>query len=186
MDPGPLLFLLGFVLLWCAISAGLSVASGWHGLARYHRAFDAVEGESFRFASGAIGFGAFPVGYNNSLNVTVNRTGFRLAVFPAVPIAGAAAVHFLARRGARSRSSARSPGALRANIVRLRGDGPQIRLARRSRGRDCWTPSRRPGCVDPLSAVQKHAPASPQPATMEANGATITATAATHKAVARA
>ena len=125
MDPGPLLFLLGFVLLWCAISAGLSVASGWHGLARNHRAFDAVEGECFRFASGSIGRGAFPVGYNNSLNVTVNRTGFRLAVFPLFRLL--APPLFISWRDVASVEIRRS-FLVRYAVVRLRADGPQIRL----------------------------------------------------------
>jgi hypothetical protein len=47
--------LLMFALIWCGITATLSVVSGWHALARDMRAFDAVEGERFRFASGFVG-----------------------------------------------------------------------------------------------------------------------------------
>ena len=125
MDPGPWLFLAGFALLWCAVSVLLSFVSGWHGLARYHRAFDAVEGESFRFASGAIGFGAFPVGYNNCLNVTLNRTGFRLAVFPLFRLL--APPLFISWRDVAA-VEVKQSFRVRYAVVRLRGDGPQIRL----------------------------------------------------------
>jgi hypothetical protein len=74
--------LLMFALIWCGITATLSVVSGWHALARDMRAFDAVEGERFRFASGFVGGRLVPVSYGRSLFLTVNMTGLRLSVFP--------------------------------------------------------------------------------------------------------
>jgi hypothetical protein len=74
-------FLLFFAAMWFGIGALVSAAAGWPKLARRFRATEPATGETFRFVSGLVGASAwFPVGYRNCLSLTVNDSGFRLAV----------------------------------------------------------------------------------------------------------
>jgi hypothetical protein len=73
-------FLPAFVVFWFAICGGLSLIGGWHHLAERFKSYEPIDGERFRFRSGAIGWGAFPVSYGSCLFVTVGSTGFALSV----------------------------------------------------------------------------------------------------------
>ncbi|MHB8413786.1 MAG: hypothetical protein ACYDDA_12090 [Acidiferrobacteraceae bacterium] len=77
-------FFLLFVALWLGLSGLLSYLSGWRRLAARFRATKELEGERFRFASGAIGSSTcLPVSYRGCLLFTVGSAGFRLALaFP--------------------------------------------------------------------------------------------------------
>jgi hypothetical protein len=71
-----------FLCGWLAISAVVACAGGWFSLSKQFRSDDKAEGDHFRFASGSIGRWPFPVaGYNGCLFLTVNDSGFRLAIF---------------------------------------------------------------------------------------------------------
>jgi hypothetical protein len=69
------------VVLWLAFSGFLSIFGGWHELAERFSDGKFLDGERFRFRSGAIGGKLFPVNYGNCLFVTVGREGFALSVF---------------------------------------------------------------------------------------------------------
>ena len=69
-----------FVVVWLCITGLLSVLSGWSGLAGHFRAEESVQGEKFRFVSGSIGNRFLPVSYGNCLFITVNDSGFGLAI----------------------------------------------------------------------------------------------------------
>jgi len=71
---------IGFCLL---ISALLSLMGGWHELALRFRSDNPVDGERFRFRSGSLGHGLFPVSYGGCLFATVGAAEFALSVlFP--------------------------------------------------------------------------------------------------------
>lgn len=70
-----------FALMWIGISALLSKVGGWKNLAGEFRATQPTNGQRFRFVSGSMGARRFPVSYRSCLFVTVNETGFRLAIF---------------------------------------------------------------------------------------------------------
>jgi len=74
-------FLPAGVVLWLAFSAFISIVGGWHELAERFSDGKSLEGERFRFRSGAIGSKLFPVNYGNCLFVTVGRDGFALSIF---------------------------------------------------------------------------------------------------------
>jgi hypothetical protein len=78
--PAPEWFVPLFVLVWLAVSAALSLMGGWHALAERFESAEPLEGDRFRFRSGQLGYGAFPVNYGACLFVTVGRTGFSLSV----------------------------------------------------------------------------------------------------------
>lgn len=80
MPHGPEWLVLGFVGLWLAMSAFLSLLSGWHALARSFRSEGPAEGERFERCPGALGFGQLPVSYGRMLSVTVSAEGFSLSV----------------------------------------------------------------------------------------------------------
>lgn len=67
--------------LWLAFSGFLSILGGWHELAERFNDDKSLEGERFRFQSGAIGWKLFPVNYGNCLFVTVGQDGFALSIF---------------------------------------------------------------------------------------------------------
>lgn len=69
-----------FVIFWAGITGLLAILGGWAGLAGYFRADGQVEGERFRFVSGSVGARFLPVSYGSCLFLTVNQTGFRLAI----------------------------------------------------------------------------------------------------------
>ena len=69
-----------FVLLWLFISSFLSLAGGWFSLSTHFRAPQSSSGQRFKFASGSMGVGWFPVNYNGCLFVTVNELGFGLSI----------------------------------------------------------------------------------------------------------
>jgi hypothetical protein len=74
-------FLPAGVVLWLAFSGFLSIFGGWHELAARFSDGKFLNGERFRFRSGAIGWKPFPVIYGNCLFVTVGHDGFSLSVF---------------------------------------------------------------------------------------------------------
>jgi hypothetical protein len=80
----PVLFFPIFIGMWLGISGFLSIMGGWHGLADRFRTHRTEEGESFMFASGALGsITIFPVNYSGCLFIKINSQGFRLSVlFP--------------------------------------------------------------------------------------------------------
>jgi hypothetical protein len=66
-----------------AICAVLSRLGGWWELARRFKNADDIDGERFRFRSGSLGWGVFPVNYGSCLFATVGRGGFSLSIlFP--------------------------------------------------------------------------------------------------------
>jgi hypothetical protein len=69
----------GFAVLWFGIWAILSRLSGWHEFAQRFESIDTIDGEKFRFASGAMGQGYFPVKYGNCLFVIVGDAGIELS-----------------------------------------------------------------------------------------------------------
>ncbi|MGZ5131193.1 MAG: hypothetical protein ACXWCU_12225 [Caldimonas sp.] len=80
---GPQWFLLAFAALWLGVTALLSRAGGWSRLAASFRARHPASGDRFRFVSGSLGAGRFPVRYNNCLFVVVSRRGMHLSIlFP--------------------------------------------------------------------------------------------------------
>ena len=74
-------FLPLFVVGWTAVCALLAQLSGWTVLAQRFRANGAIEGESFRFASGSLGREIFPVSYGHCLFVTVNSQALGVSLF---------------------------------------------------------------------------------------------------------
>ena len=58
----------------------LAILGGWASLATYFRANGPVQGERFRFVSGSMGARFLPVSYGSCLFLTVNETGFRVAI----------------------------------------------------------------------------------------------------------
>jgi hypothetical protein len=71
------------VVFWLAICGALSLVSGWYHLAERFKSDESIDGERFRFRSGAIGWGAFPVSYGSCLFATVGSKGFTLSIlFP--------------------------------------------------------------------------------------------------------
>jgi hypothetical protein len=76
----PQWFIPMFASLWLGVNALLAVLSGWIGLAAQFRASDPIQGQVFRFASGAMGTSILPVSYGSCLFITVNQTGFGLAI----------------------------------------------------------------------------------------------------------
>jgi len=83
LSPDPAWFVPLLIPVWLAISATLSHFGGWHALANRFRSAEPLEGESFRYRSGEIGWGQFPVSYRACLSLTVGARGFSLAVLPA-------------------------------------------------------------------------------------------------------
>lgn len=81
-DLPPLLFVAGFAAIWIAVSAVVSLAGGWHALARRYAARDlpAGTGESFRFASMSIGRGKLPTNYGGVIFAHLGPRGLRLSV----------------------------------------------------------------------------------------------------------
>jgi len=76
-------FIPAFVVFWLAICGALSLMGGWHQLAERFKSDELVDGERFRFRSGAIGWAAFPVSYGSCLFATVGSKGFALSIlFP--------------------------------------------------------------------------------------------------------
>jgi len=76
-------FFPAFVVFWLAICGLLSMISGWYQLAEKFKSDEPIDGERFRFRSGAIGWGAFPVSYGSCLFAPVGSKGFALSVlFP--------------------------------------------------------------------------------------------------------
>ncbi len=69
-----------FVLMWVAICGVLSVLGGWRELGVQFRARSDTDGERFRFVSGSLGKGYFPVNYSSCLFITVNPSGFELSI----------------------------------------------------------------------------------------------------------
>jgi len=74
-------FFPAFVILWLAVLGILSIFGGWHEVAERFSNGKSLEGERFRFRSGAIGWKLFPVNYGNCLFATVGRDGFALSIF---------------------------------------------------------------------------------------------------------
>lgn len=82
-DPDSEWFLPCFVIFWFAIGGALSLVGGWRDLAERFRSDEPIDGHRFRFRSGAVGWGAFPVSYGSCLFVTVGPKGFSLSIlFP--------------------------------------------------------------------------------------------------------
>ena len=74
-------FFATFVCLWIAVSAGLSMFGGWFSLSHDFRAGPSFPGVRFRFASGSMGAGLFPVtSYGGCLFLTISESGFRLSI----------------------------------------------------------------------------------------------------------
>jgi len=73
-----------FVLVLVVISLGIwgviSVVSGWRELAERFKSDASLEGEQFRFRSGAMGPRYFPVNYGSCLFATVGQNGFALSL----------------------------------------------------------------------------------------------------------
>ena len=70
-------------LFWIAITGALASTSGWPALAKAFPSPGRVEGERFRFASGAMGSEGMPISYGGCLFVTVGDAGIGLSVlFP--------------------------------------------------------------------------------------------------------
>ena len=80
MSLAPALFVPLFILVWLAVSATLSFFGGWHALAKRFRSDQPIDGERFRYRSGEVGWGQFPVSYRACLTLTVGPSGFSLAV----------------------------------------------------------------------------------------------------------
>lgn len=81
-DPfAPQWFIPFFVVMWLVISAVLALLSGWSGLATRFRTDGTAQGEQFRFVSGSMGAGVFPVNYGTCLFLKLNEQGFQLSVF---------------------------------------------------------------------------------------------------------
>ena len=77
----PQWFFLLFIGMWLLITGLLAHLGGWASLASSFRAERDIEGERYRFKSGALGWKFFPVNYGNCLFVTVNPEGLRLSIF---------------------------------------------------------------------------------------------------------
>lgn len=73
-------FFPAFVVFWLAICGVLSIVGGWRELAERFKSDAPVEGERFRFRSGAMGSGLFPVSYGGCLFATVGPKGFALSI----------------------------------------------------------------------------------------------------------
>jgi len=69
-----------FAVMWLTISTVLSHIGGWASLAKQFRDTGPQTGERFRFVSGSMGAGVFPVSYGGCLFVAVNDVGFRLSI----------------------------------------------------------------------------------------------------------
>lgn len=82
-SPDSAWFLPAFVIFFMAICGALSLMGGWYRLGESFKSDAPIDGERFRFRSGAIGRGAFPVNYGGCLFATVGPKGFALSVlFP--------------------------------------------------------------------------------------------------------
>lgn len=68
------------VVMWFAMIGGLSLIGGWHELAERFKNGETIEGERFRFRSGAIGWRVFPVSYGSCLFATVGPKAFKLSI----------------------------------------------------------------------------------------------------------
>lgn len=79
-DPASEWFLPAFVVFWVAICGVLSIMGGWRELAERFKSDAPLEGERFRFRSGAMGWGHFPVSYGGCLFATVGPSGFALSI----------------------------------------------------------------------------------------------------------
>ena len=73
-------FLPAFVVFWLAICGVLSLIGGWYHLGERFKSDEPIDGERFRFRTGAVGRDAFPVNYGNCLFATVGAKGFALSV----------------------------------------------------------------------------------------------------------
>ncbi len=76
----PLALALGAVA-WVGSAWLVARISGWASLAARFPADSIVEGQKFRFASGALGRKYLPTRYNGALEVTVNSRGLGLSVW---------------------------------------------------------------------------------------------------------
>jgi hypothetical protein len=73
-------FLPVFVLFWLAACAALSLLGGWRELAYRFKCNEPLDGDHYRFRSGAMGWKVFPVNYGNCLFVTVSSNAFSLSI----------------------------------------------------------------------------------------------------------
>lgn len=72
-----------FALLWLGVTGLLALLSGWVRLASRFAGTPMLEGERFRFVSGALGHRKFPVNYNGCLFVYLSPEGLGLSIlFP--------------------------------------------------------------------------------------------------------
>lgn len=69
-----------FTAFWLGICRLLSATSGWQELAERFKSDAPLEGERFRFRSGAMGGRYFPVSYGGCLFATVGPKGFALSI----------------------------------------------------------------------------------------------------------
>ena len=69
-------------MLWIFISGLLAVLGGWSSLATKFCADRPLQGESFGWVSGSMGFEFFAVNYGGCLRVTTGSVGLGLSVFP--------------------------------------------------------------------------------------------------------
>jgi len=76
----PQWFLLTFGAMWLGICSILAILGGWRSLAMDFCAAEPATGEVFRFVSGSMGLGVFPVSYGRCLFVTVAQTGVQISI----------------------------------------------------------------------------------------------------------
>ncbi len=69
-----------FVVMWVLILGVLAVLGSWRELGQRFRSGSKIDGERYRFVSGSLGKGYFPVNYSSCLFVTANRSGFELSI----------------------------------------------------------------------------------------------------------
>ncbi|MBM5811638.1 MAG: hypothetical protein FJ191_06690 [Gammaproteobacteria bacterium] len=69
-----------FALLWLVVTGLLASLSGWADLASRYAGVPMLDGERYRFASGAFGRRWFPVNYNGCLFVHLSPEGLGLSI----------------------------------------------------------------------------------------------------------
>jgi hypothetical protein len=72
----PVVFAIGFPVMWVSISLLLSHMGGWSKLAKHYADTEQVHGETYYMRSGSIGV----VNYKSCLILSVSETGLRLSV----------------------------------------------------------------------------------------------------------